>query len=145
MTSEETLELLVSQGKITQADLQELNLSINNISFRTLVEGVHAIMCDKDHDMAECKFHEETILEETWKRTCHQIWVEYVRELVTKSNTSPDRLIDDLRRISQVVNAIQSMTIGGKEMLYAILETSVAQPVDQTLSIPQQSQHEETS
>lgn len=145
MTPEEMLQHLVTQGKITQDDLQELSLSTSNNSFRTLVEGLHAILCDKDHDMAECKFHEETTMDGTWNRTCHQIWITYARELVLKSNSSPDELIDDLRRVSQVVNSIQNMTVGGKEVLNVLLEKASVQLGGQTPAIQHQNLREETS
>lgn len=121
MTPEEMLQQLMEQGKITQEDIQELNLSTSNQSFRTLVEGLHALLCAADHDVGECRFHEETIKERTWKRSFHQKWTIYARELVLCSNVSPDRLLDDIRRVSHIVKTIQEMTSGGIEILRDVL------------------------
>lgn len=139
------IELLVSQGKITREDLNELDCSISNRSFRTYVEGLHAILCNLDHDRGECLFHNETIQDDTWEREEHGRWVEYAKRMVWQSGCSPDRLMDDLRLVSQAINSIQSMTVAGKHILNIILEKSPSLLDDQTLSIPHQNQHEETS
>jgi hypothetical protein len=61
-------------------------------------------------------------MDQTWGRPYHTKWADYAKELCLKSNISPERLFDDLRRVSQVVNNIQDMTPSGVELLDKMLK-----------------------
>ena len=144
MTPEEVLNQLIEDGKISQVDVEKINCGPNNPSFRHLVEGLHAIMCNLDHNTDECIFHNETINGSTWERESHQKWSEYAKSLIINSGYSPDQLLGELRVATDIVENVQELSIAGRTMLNDLIEATPAQSVDRTLSKMLQNQHGET-
>ena len=144
MTPEEVLNQLIEDGKISQVDVEKINCGPNNPAFRHLVEGLHAIMCNLNHDIGECNFHYETINENTWKNESHQKWSKYAKSLIINSGYSPDQLLGELRIVADILENVQELSITGRTMLHDLIEATPAESVDRTLSRMLQNQHEET-
>lgn len=125
--------------------MENLNCSPNNQSFRQLVEGLHAIMCKLDHDTGDCAFHEETITEDTWNRESHQKWSEYAKSLIINSGNSPEKILEELRTVTNVIENVQAISSAGKAMLNDLIDCTPSLSTDRTLSTLLRNQHEGTS
>lgn len=124
ITPHEILEKLIEEGKITREVVHEYEHSYHNQSFRTFVEGLHALMCDSDHDTGECLYHNEAIQDHAWDRQFHKNWSEYGKRILKDSDVGVERMLDDLRRVSQVIKTISELTYGGRRVLWDIIERS---------------------
>lgn len=134
MNAEETLNQLLKQGKITQQDLESLNCSVENHSFRTLVEGLHATMCTFDHDTEDCSFYNETIMDNTWTRPDHSHWIEYATALINNYQSSPEEALDAMKSASRIADLTNNLSDVGKKILKDIIDSHQLQSVGHTLS-----------
>lgn len=124
--------------------MEKINLTPNNSTFRHLVEGLHAIMCNLDHDIGDCTFHNETINDNTWERESHQKWSEYAKSLILNSGSSPEKLLDELRVVTNIVENVQSISSAGRAMLNDLIDQTPSLSADRTLSRLLQNQHKGT-
>jgi len=124
----------MNQGKITQNDLKGLNCSVENHSFRTLVEGLHAMLCPADHDTEDCLFYNETIMDNTWTRPAHSHWVDYATVLVNNYEVSPEEALDAMKSASRIADLTNNLSDVGKKLLRDIIDSHQLQSVGHTLS-----------
>ena len=102
-------------------------------------------MCPYDHDTGDCRYHNEAIEDGTWDRHFHKWWAEYGRKILQDHEVGPDRMLDDLRRISQIVKGIDELSLGGRKVLWSVIERSPALSNGRTHPTLLSNQHEETS
>lgn len=104
----EILDRLISAGKITPDDIKEVSATIVTPEKEEIIEGLHLIFCDGDHD-GVCMWYTEKQMADTWQQDAHTRWLTYYITLAQKVEGDED----DMKLLIASLNRLLRMEHNG--------------------------------
>ena len=110
MSEREILDRLIESGKITEEDVSKIMTPAK----RELVEIVHLMMCNENHDtedrfvVKKCGWYVEEQLDNAWNRPAHLKGIGRADDILRRFNLSVNRAVNDLNEIRAVIGRATS-------------------------------------
>jgi hypothetical protein len=89
MSDLDVINKLLEAGKITDDDILEAQANIMTEEKERIIENLHVIFCEEDHDKGECLWYEEANMTDVWNRPQHLKYLAYYTELGFRARVKP--------------------------------------------------------
>lgn len=145
----EILDQLIEAGKITEEDISKIMTPAK----RELVEIVHMLMCNEDHDVGDpnrdrreetgCQWYIEEQMDNTWKRDAHLKGTGRVNDILRRFNLTIGEALRSLDIIKEIIGDAEAG--GYKGLLRFVLSSNSAKFVPESTTKDSTSSSDDSS
>ena len=91
MNSNETIQYLIDEGKITKEDLADAEYNVLSEVKKRFIVSLHTAFCKLNHDTGECQWYEEEELlpdkgANMWEGRAHKRWTKLFNDFLRSAN-----------------------------------------------------------